>query len=125
MPATRPGSTSSNCGIMIVTQEQDPRRRQNLYDLKRIQWIRQHLDEAWQAAARTHQSFAGLVEPLWLRRYLDERIQPLEEECRPREERVHGLKPEAFNRWQGARNHGPFAHLPAAQSFCLTIKPPN
>lgn len=65
---------------MLVTLRQDPRRRTGPMDLSRLKNLQRHVDESLAASVKIRSAFAGLIDDLWINRYLDERIQPLQSE---------------------------------------------
>jgi len=81
----------------IVTATEDGRRRGSGVSVRRLEALRQALAQAEEAADLTRRAFAGLMEPLWTERYLNERIAPLREELGALEARVRLLEPEAYD----------------------------
>lgn len=55
--------------------------------------LSQHIAEADDAAAQARIAYAGLVEPIWIDRYLAERIEPLHEELAVLDPRIRLLDP--------------------------------
>jgi hexosaminidase len=81
----------------IVLETADPRRRESgaamvfLIDLKR------HLEVGGpEAYSMVQSAFAGLIEPVWIQRYLQDRIEPLMEELGSLEPRVRVLEPDTY-----------------------------
>jgi len=71
----------------------DARRRSGGGLAKSLGYLRADLAEAQRIAADARQAFAGLVEPIWIDRYLAERIEPLREEFAALDARVQLLDP--------------------------------
>lgn len=64
----------------LVTSSQDPRRRGSGQELAALDRLRDALSHLDSIAADTRRIFTGLIHPLWLDRYLAERIEPIREE---------------------------------------------
>ena len=65
---------------LIITARQDPRRRHGSDIAARQSYLRRHIAEARVAGDSMRRVFADLIPAVWIDRYLDERIAPLDEE---------------------------------------------
>lgn len=63
-----------------VTAEQDPRRRGRDWPGETLGRLERHIGSLLQAANDVREVFAGLIEPPWLERYLDERVEAVRRE---------------------------------------------
>lgn len=77
----------------VITSTQDGRRRDNGGLIARLNALRAAVNRADAAADATRAAFAGLIEPLWIERYLGERVEPLREELSLLDTRVRQLDP--------------------------------
>jgi hexosaminidase len=80
----------------IVMSTMDSRRRGSGVCLDIIASLKHNLAILEQTALNIQQAFAGLIEPIWLERYLAERILPLYEELQILEPRIRQLEPGAW-----------------------------
>jgi len=95
--ARRRGWTAvSHLRQAIVTATEDARRRGSSVTIRRLEALRRAVALAEEAAGDTRRAFAGLMEPIWIERYLNERIVPLREELGALESRVRLLEPEGY-----------------------------
>ena len=81
---------------LVVTVSQDPRRRPCAQLVKYLRGMRQHVADADTAAAAVRLALAGLMDAVWIERYLAERVEPLHEEFAALEPRVRQLTPETY-----------------------------
>jgi len=81
---------------ILATGEQGPRRRAGLRTDHPFQFLHLHIQEAHQAADRIRIAFQGRVSPLWVERYLDERIRPMVEELAEITRRLNEWDASAF-----------------------------
>jgi hexosaminidase len=80
----------------LVTATLDARRRGAGVFVRRARDLATHLQRADAIADQTRAAFAGLLDPLWIERYLAERIEPLREEFGALAPRIQALDPEGF-----------------------------
>jgi hexosaminidase len=80
----------------IVTSTEDPRRRGSGMTLRFLLDLRRALYEASDASQEMQKAFRGLMPPVWIDRYLSERIEPLMEEYAALDGRARVLEPEAY-----------------------------
>ena len=80
----------------IATATLDARRRTGGVMIGSLARLRRCLADADGAADEARRAFAGLIEPIWIERYLAERIEPLREELGLLEPRVRQLDPAGF-----------------------------
>lgn len=80
----------------LVTATQDGRRRGAGVTVRRLKDLRDTVARLDALAAQMHGAFAGLVDELWLDRYLGERIEPLREELGELSPRVRALEPVGY-----------------------------
>jgi len=59
-------------------------------------WLRGGLAAADALADEIRQAYAGLIEPIWIDRYLAERIEPLREELNALDARIRQLDPAGY-----------------------------
>ena len=71
----------------------DARRRTGGGMVKSLGWLAGGLAEADKLAGEVRRAYAGLVEPIWIDRYLAERIEPLREELAALDARIRQLDP--------------------------------
>jgi hexosaminidase len=64
----------------LALVQHDPRRTGSAQQSRRCAELEKTLSELDSAAATLHQALLGCVDPLWITRYLDERISPLRAE---------------------------------------------
>ncbi len=74
----------------------DARRRTGGGMIRSLGWLRAGLVEADAIADDVRRAFAGLIEPIWIDRYLAERIEPLREELAALGARVRQLDPAGY-----------------------------
>ena len=77
----------------IVTATQDARRRAGSPIFASLRRLAATVEQADAAAEKVRQAFTRLVEPIWIERYLAERIESLREELGELAERVRQLDP--------------------------------
>lgn len=65
----------------LAMQSHDPRRRRSHMGLRRVQTVKGYLAEAEAAAAMASQALQGLVPPVWIERYLAERLEPIRQQA--------------------------------------------
>ena len=80
----------------VVMATQDARRRSGGVLVANLNRLRRALAEAEAAAQDARTALAGLIEPIWVERYLAERIEPLREELAGLEVRVRQLDPAGY-----------------------------
>ncbi len=92
----------------ITALTDDPRRRGSGMSVRFLVDLRRHLEVgASKAAADFRKAFKGLMDPIWIERYLTERIEPLLEEAAVLDCRARVLEPDAYRatidteRWTG------------------------
>ncbi len=79
---------------VLTMQTLDPRRRSG--STGRLLRLKSVLDAAGRAAADVRKAYAGLIEPIWIERYLAERIEPLRAEYSVLGARCRLLEPAAW-----------------------------
>ncbi len=77
----------------IVMATLDARRRNGGRMASWLGELRKHIADADAAAAEAREAFAGRIEPIWIERYLAERIESLREEFATMNPRVRQLDP--------------------------------
>ncbi|MFA7160574.1 MAG: hypothetical protein WC299_14850, partial [Kiritimatiellia bacterium] len=82
---------------LAVTVTQDNRRLPCCAMVTRLQSARSQIAAAEAAGGNLRKALKDLLEPVWLERYLSERIEPLREEFAALEARIRQLTPTAFN----------------------------
>ncbi|NQU44212.1 family 20 glycosylhydrolase [bacterium] len=80
----------------LVTEAMDPRRRGTRNAYTRLDQLENTLREADRIVEEMHRVFQGLIDPIWIQRYLGERIEPLREEIGPLKSRAWQLSPQAY-----------------------------
>jgi hexosaminidase len=80
----------------LVTATQDARRRSAPVLPKSLERLDNALAAAETAATETRQAFTGLIGPIWIERYLAERIEPIRDEQKRLSSRVRHLNPGAM-----------------------------
>ena len=80
----------------LVMATLDGRRRSSGGLVARLAGFQRALAEADSAAAMTRNALAGVMEPIWIDRYLAERIEPLREEYGQLAPRVRALDPVGY-----------------------------
>jgi hypothetical protein len=84
----------------IVTEIQDPRRRHSGQCMYYLKFLHHHLDKGGvQAIEMTRKAFAGLMESIWIERYLDERLAPLFGQMAEFDQQVKLLEKDAYDVW--------------------------
>jgi len=78
---------------VVVMATQDARRRTGGPLAQNLGRLRASVAEADSAGQEVRRAFAGLIEPVWIERYLAERIEPLREELGELDPRVRQLDP--------------------------------
>ena len=81
---------------LVVMATQDARRRTGGGMVASLQRLANHVAAADQAASAARKTWAGLIEPIWVERYLTERIEPLREELAQLTVRVRELDPVGY-----------------------------
>lgn len=81
---------------VIVTVTQDSRRRPCSYMVRGLKGMQDTLQQADAASHDLRKASAGLMEPVWVERYIDERVEPLREEFLALKARVKQLNPVAY-----------------------------
>jgi len=79
----------------------DARRRNGGHMVKTLGYLRNAVAEADTLAAEIRAAYAGLVEPIWIDRYLAERIEPLRAELADLDTRIRLLDPEGWRAASG------------------------
>ena len=74
----------------------DARRRTGGGMVQSLGWLRGGLAAADALADEIRQAYAGLIEPIWIDRYLAERIEPLREELNALDARIRQLDPAGY-----------------------------
>ena len=88
----------------IVTETEDPRRRHSGQCMSMLTRLHHHLDKGGvQAIAMTRQAFAGLIDELWIERYLNERLAPLFGQMAELDQQVKLLEPGAYAAFLAAK----------------------
>lgn len=86
----------------ITLETIDARRRQSGMACNYLVDLRRHLGVgAAGAAAKARKAFDGLLDPIWLERYLAERVEPMLEELGSLDSRVRILEPETYKAYFG------------------------
>jgi hexosaminidase len=81
----------------IVLETADPRRRESGMAMSFLIDLKRHMEVGGpEAYSMARAAFAGLIEPIWIERYLQERIEPLMEELGSLDSRVRVLEPHAY-----------------------------
>lgn len=75
-------------GVMATL---DARRRSGGGLVQSLAGLKRTLAEADDVAGEVRRAYAGLIEPIWIDRYLAERIEPLREELAALDARIHQL----------------------------------
>ncbi len=81
---------------LIATLTQDSRRSPSWNMVKYIQYIRHDLRCAESASNALRKALKGLMEPVWVERYIGERLEPLRDELALLEPRVLQFSPEVY-----------------------------
>ncbi len=81
---------------LAVMAERDARRRSGGNLTGALSRLRSALAEADAAAEQARKAYAGLIEPIWIERYLAERVEPLREELGLLGPRVRHLDPAGY-----------------------------
>ena len=91
----------------IALETADARRRACGAACGYLRDLKRHLGVgAAGAVAKARAAFAGRLEPIWLERYLSDRLEPLMEELGSLEPRVRMLEPEAYEAEYGDASGG-------------------
>jgi hexosaminidase len=80
----------------LAVSAADGRRSGSGMEVATLGWLQAAMSRADEAAAEALEVFEGLVEQVWMDRYLIERVEPLREELAALEERVGRLDPEGY-----------------------------
>ena len=80
----------------VVTATQDARRRGSGVEMNWLKSIRAALAQGEAAADEARRAFDGLIHPLWIERYLSERLDPIREELLMLEARIRTLDPAGY-----------------------------
>ena len=92
----------------VTLETLDPRRREAGMACEYLRDLRRHLGVgATGAVARARRAFAGCMAPIWIERYLADRLEPLWEELGSLDARVRTLEPEAYGVMFGAPGPAP------------------
>jgi hexosaminidase len=78
---------------LIVTAADDPRRRNGSQIASGLNVVRQEVSRVEAAAKTVSPAFRGLIEPVWIKRYLNERVQPLRDQIRWLQAAARKVKP--------------------------------
>jgi len=81
---------------LVVMATQDARRRTGGLMVTTLQRLANHVAAADKAAAAARETWAGLIAPIWVDRYLSERIEPVREELAALTVRVRELDPVGY-----------------------------
>jgi len=81
----------------VAMARHDVRRRSSGVELRVFKALRTALADEEAAGRDMHQAFAGLTEPIWIDRYLAERVEPLREEVDAIAPRIRELNPEGHD----------------------------
>jgi len=87
----------------LVMAGEDGRRRGSGLSVRWLETLSKSISDAEAAAEMTRAAFAGLMESIWIERYLSERITPLKEELAVLEPRVAALEPDSYKAGFGKR----------------------
>lgn len=89
----------------VVNEAADPRRRESGTAMSSLIDLKRHLEVGGEEVrSAVIPAFKGLIEPLWVERYLQERIEPLWEELGALESRVRVLEGSTFRAAINIRN---------------------
>ena len=80
----------------IITATDDPRRRASGTNVKFLLRMVQAFKQAQSASADVRAAFQNLIHPVWIDRYLSERITPMREELLFVAPRIKQLEPAAY-----------------------------
>jgi hypothetical protein len=81
---------------LIHTATNDERRRTGGLTVDQLVRVRSALDDVHAAGEVAQAALSGAMEPIWIDRYLAERIGPLDEQWLPLVQRVQQLDPAAY-----------------------------
>ncbi len=81
---------------LIVTVTQDPRRRPCSYMARHLQGAHIQIHDLDVAADDLRKALKGLMEPIWVERYIGERVEPLREEVNLLTPRIRQMSPLAY-----------------------------
>lgn len=81
---------------LIVTVTQDNRRLPCVNMVRALKGMQEMLQRADVASNDLRKALAGLMEPIWIERYIAERVEPLREEFLALKARVRQLSPVAY-----------------------------
>ena len=85
-----------NLRTLIATVTQDSRRLPCLTMVRHIEYTRRNIKNAESASNDLRKALKGLMDPVWVERYIGERLEPLREELASLEPRVRKLSPDAY-----------------------------
>jgi hypothetical protein len=81
----------------ISLETSDARRRESGKAMGFFLDLKRHIEVgAAEAEALTRKAFRGLMAPIWIERYLSDRIEPLREELAALDSRVRVLEPDKY-----------------------------
>lgn len=81
---------------LMVLGVKDRRRQNGGFELKYLGWVRKDLLMAEKAAAEMSGRFDGLTDPIWVDRYLQERMHLIREEAGRAEANVRMMNPKGY-----------------------------
>ncbi|MDD2710934.1 MAG: family 20 glycosylhydrolase [Verrucomicrobiae bacterium] len=80
---------------MLVTLTRDPRRLPAGFTVKHLKNLQDQMVHVEAASGNLRKALSGLMEPLWIDRYIEERVESLREEFDLLETRYRQISPEA------------------------------
>lgn len=78
----------------VIVSDLDARRRNSFVTVRGLLYLRKRIAEADALSEEVRRAFAGLIEPVWIERYLAERLVPLREEFDALSPRLCELNPD-------------------------------
>lgn len=78
----------------------DPRRCAGGFDLRELQWLRGNIETAVSAGEEMRSVFFGLIDSLWIDRYLSERIEPMQRELDQIELEIEQTNPVGYRAYR-------------------------
>ncbi|MFT3789125.1 MAG: family 20 glycosylhydrolase [Tepidisphaeraceae bacterium] len=82
---------------LLVTMADDPRRRSGCVEIEYAKLTRQAIARCERAGEAMAKAFDGMTDPIWVKRYLHERIAPLKEQLATLQERGRSINPDAWD----------------------------